>query len=474
MSVTNTTGVIIKTMKDEQAKFQEYRQKYPTFYYRNYSINQTDNEVLLSFTFEIPGLTTFTPEVRIPKKQFAFELTPESPLLHKIVFNIGLSELLSYWKVTCSPEIIIEASFLDEIELAFWKKQFYKGLGQFIFENGIKTSQEEFNRITIAANSKKFEIEEIQLRDENIIPVGGGKDSVVTLELLKEMPRNTALVVHTNFTLQSALNTAEIAGFEQASIFEVFRTIDSRLIELNKQGYLNGHTPVSIVFAFYGALASALFKKKNIVLSNESSANESSVPGSEVNHQYSKTFAVEQDLHNYFQHSFSKEMNYYSLLRPLAEIQIAREFTKYPQYFEKFISCNLGNKTNKWCENCSKCLFSSILMQAFMSRAELARVFKSDLLANENLLADLRGLIDDKFIKPLECVGTKAETAMALSLILAKHPETEPLPKLLQVFKDEYPTLISSTDEVNTYLSTFFDTENLIPEKLISKVKNVL
>ncbi len=96
--------------------------------------------------------------------------------------------------------------------------------------------------------------------------------------------------------------------------------------------------------------------RKYIALSNESSANEVYVDGSEINHQYSKSTEFERDFREYCAES-GEAPEYFSLLRPWSEWQIAREFVKYPQYFGVFQSCNLGSKTNVWCGGCAKCLY---------------------------------------------------------------------------------------------------------------------
>lgn len=73
------------------------------------------------------------------------------------------------------------------------------------------------------------------------------------------------------------LECAKIAGFETENIIEVYRTIDKRLLNLNKEGYINGHTPFSSMLAFLSYFIAYILGKKYIALSNESSANESNV-----------------------------------------------------------------------------------------------------------------------------------------------------------------------------------------------------
>ena len=68
------------------------------------------------------------------------------------------------------------------------------------------------------------------------------------------------------------------------------------MLQLNSEGYINGHTPFSAIVAFSSVLTAALNGQKYITLSNENSANESTVKDSKVNHQYSKSYEFELDL----------------------------------------------------------------------------------------------------------------------------------------------------------------------------------
>ena len=110
-----------------------------------------------------------------------------------------------------------------------------------------------------------------------------------------------------------------MAGLDAAHVISAKRTLDSNMLELNRQGYLNGHTPFSALVAFSGIIAARMHGLTMVALSNESSANESTVQGSTVNHQYSKSFKFEEDFH-YYQTTYLKGSAYYfSMLRPLSE-----------------------------------------------------------------------------------------------------------------------------------------------------------
>ena len=68
------------------------------------------------------------------------------------------------------------------------------------------------------------------------MPLGGGKDSLVTYELLNQAHCEVAtLVVEPNQALK------DIAAFVGAQNIEILRHIDPKLVEMKNQGFLNGH-----------------------------------------------------------------------------------------------------------------------------------------------------------------------------------------------------------------------------------------
>ena len=218
----------------------------------------------------------------------------------------------------------------------------------------------------------------------NLIPIGGGKDSTVTLSLLDKYKEDSYCLLIGG--KEPSVESAKVAGYEDKIIY-VTRKIDKELLELNKKGYLNGHTPFSALLAFLSYLIAYLTNKKYITLSNESSANESNVEGENINHQYSKTFEFEQDFRKYVDEYLHTESEYLSLLRPLNELQIAKLFSENEQYHNIFRSCNEGSKKLpwEWCCNCPKCLFVYIILSPFLYKDKLINIFKEDLFEKENL-----------------------------------------------------------------------------------------
>lgn len=408
---------------NHQDKFIELREKYPTFRYKNFifDYNKTKSQIELEFEFECAE-HIFKPKLSFPVSGL-FEVENLSPDdLAILVFNIGMVELVSYWKAFASPVVIIETGHLEDRQIDFWKKLYFNGLGEYFYLNSIETNIDEF--MTIVSCGKKFEKPKFKLDNEAVIvPIGGGKDSVVTLELLRN---NCFEVIPMIINPRGATtNCMEAAQIKKDHYLTINRTIDPHLLELNSKGYLNGHTPFSAMLAFVTLFVSALTGSRHIALSNEFSANESTVMGENINHQYSKSLEYENDFREYVLDNISNRMNYFSFLRPLSELQIAQQFSQLTQYHDVFRSCNAGSKTDIWCCNCPKCLFAYIILSPFMEPSKLERIFGENLLNKESMKHYLDELTGVAKVKPFECVGTIEEVNAALFLLSQRYPQSK-------------------------------------------------
>lgn len=398
---------------NNREKFNSFREKYPLFIYESFSYEIDEKGLKIEFTF-INSEHTFKPSLLVEKKDFFSFSHLSKEQLDLLVFHMGMIELISYWKALCSPKVLIKPYALNSKQKEFFTKLYYNGLGEFFYLNGINVSQNEF--LTLENNDDNFTTpQQFDLNDEYIIPIGGGKDSVVTLDLLMSANRDIKpfIINPRGATTQCC----SMAGFSESETITCKRTIDAHLLELNAQGCLNGHTPFSAMLAFTTLLISALTKRKHIALSNEDSASESTVKGSEVNHQYSKSLEFENDFRSYVKEFICPEFNYFSFLRPLSELHIAKLFSKL-NYQSVFKSCNAGSKQNIWCGKCPKCLFAFIILSPFLSREELVAIFSKNLFSDKELEEYFLQLCGQRETKPFECVGTISEVNVALALCL--------------------------------------------------------
>lgn len=446
---------------DKSLEFDKFRSEYKEFYYNSFSLTEDGDTIFLEYDFEIPGLTSFNPKIKILKKNMNFK-SIDTVYAKNMAFNIGMIELISYWKCCCSPKIIVKCGFLDNNQINFWKKIYFYGLGELFFTNNIKTDIGSFVNIECLKNDNEFNYKVIEDESDGyIVPIGGGKDSVVTLETLKiNKNRDFALIINPKPVTRKC---AEIAGLADNNIIEVYRSIDKRLIDLNSKGFINGHTPFSAMLAFVSYFVAYLLSKKYIALSNENSANESNVVGEKINHQYSKSFEFECDFENYASNYLKAPVKYFSFLRPLNELQIAKIFSKHEKYHLTFKSCNVGSKEKDWiwCCNCAKCLFAYIILSPFLYKTKLVNIFGEDLFEKESLLETFIELTGNGKTKPFDCVGTYEEVNYAISKTIENLEKSNAdLPILLKYYKNNFGLVDMSED-----ITKRFNEENNLTEE---------
>lgn len=456
--------------------YNELIQKYPEFIYHGYDITPQSDSVKIIYNFETVGLTEFHPYWILP----ANGINLQDDTFLEFVFSLGMVELISYWKAACPPSVKVACGHLSEAQKAWWKKLYYHGLGEFFYTNGIDTNRDDFMHITTLEKSDcpQRTITANRKLSGCMVPVGGGKDSIVTLHLLSQtgdMRDNMCFMMnHRNSAFASAL----LSGCTPEHIYQPRRYLDRTIVTLNQQGFLNGHTPLSALIAFAASMAAYLNGKKYVVLSNESSANEASVAGSDVNHQYSKSFEFEQDFAHYLHDYLPCGVEYFSLLRPLTEYQIAKIFAGLKEYHQVFRSCNAGNagkNFDTWCLDCSKCLFVVMILSPFLSDDDIKEIFRINLLdsKSQKMQRYFEQLIGLHESKPFECVGSVDEINFALCQAIKKRNAAGvPLPRLLEYYTTT-PAYAQHKEAPDTY-SDYFDEVNLIPEEFKRYVKEAV
>lgn len=446
--------------------YHKLRAQYPFFVFQSYEIKEENDSLLLTFNFNLSNKFTFEPSLRIPSRPFYRWQELSKSSLNQLVFHIGMVELISYWKAACPPRLIVKPFRLNQQQQQWWKKIYFQGLGEFFYLNGIDAGLQDFMQIESDSDQAVVPANNF-LKPSALVPVGGGKDSVVTLELVNRQEIDyVPFIVNPR---EASLGCGELAGFAAEEMALIERKLDPKLLQLNASGFLNGHTPFSALLAFIAALVAVGSGRKYIVLSNESSANEATVAGTDINHQYSKSIDFEMDFRNYCQTYLHEDLEYFSLLRPLNELQIGRLFSKQKNYFKRFKSCNVGSKTDQWCGQCAKCLFTWVMLAPFLPNHTLTEIFGKDLSADISLLPLLRELAGNTKAKPFECVGTVEEAKAALAYVVKQHKHT--LPALYQAY---------GIDDLDAHLAYFvhalkdFDTRHHLPPHFLANLKEVL
>lgn len=435
--------------------------KYNTFIYDKFKIEYKLKEIEVSYYYEIVNLKKFVHKLVIPYSNKDIE----KEFVEKLVFNIGLLEIVSYWKATIAHNLIINCGSITDRQKDFFKKVYYYGLGEFFYLNKLNPNYENF--IEFQCNGPLYNKNIEYKGSGSIIAIGGGKDSCVTLSLYNKK-NNHCFMINPKDVM---LKCAHISGYSDTKIYKIKRIIDKGLIKLNEEGFLNGHTPFSAMVAFVSFLTAYLNNKKYIVLSNENSANETNVLGTKINHQYSKSYEFEKDFQEYAKEFLNANIKYYSFLRPLTEYQIGMIFAQNEKFHKIFKSCNIGSKNKKWewCCQCAKCLFVYSLLSPFLYKEKLLNIFGEDIFDNSNMLPIFIDLLGKGVRKPFDCVGTFEEVNYAITKTIQKL-EKKNLPYLLNYYFNNY----YDEEILNKDLEHFFSEENSLSLKEINKIKEAI
>lgn len=386
------------------------------FYYKNYEFNAKTGQ--LAFQYESMGHHF---EETIIFHGAPFDINDrQKKVLDLVLFYAHIAFGISYYKAFLNHEIIIESGTLTETEAAFFTRFYLKGLGEFSVKNNVD--------ISIAFPSEPMRREKIDLNLTNraLVPVGGGKDSCVTMELLKQARIDICAVsVGNPRPIKECVQVAHIPHIT------VHRQLSQELLDLNSEGtVLNGHVPITGMFSFLLWAAAILYDYKYVAMSCERSANSGNTTknGLMVNHQYSKSLDYEQDF-NELTRSVTPEFLYFSLLRPYSEAHIAKLFANQcASYFDVFTSCNKAFKLDaskrleRWCGSCDKCRFVFLILAPFMEKEKLVSLVGANPLNDISQLNGYEELLGLNGHKPFECVGEVAECRWAFAT-LAKNPK---------------------------------------------------
>lgn len=336
--------------------------------------------------------------------------------LHRVLELLYLAIGTSYYKVAAPREVWLDSVHLSEPARPWATALFRQGLAEFAYRNhlphilGLELTHRD--RRPGAGPPARPPAE-----DRPLVPIGGGKDSLVSAEALRLAGFAPVLIsVNPNQLLTGVMDAA---GLPQ---LRVTRALDQRLFDLNRTGAYNGHVPVTAINSLVAVATAVLHGLGPVVMSNERSA---SVPnlewrGHQINHQWSKGIEAERQLREALAGHAGLPDSYFSLLRPFSELHIARAFARFTGYDAVVTSCNaafrFAGRSCRWCGDCPKCRFVFLAFAPFMPRRRLVGIFGADLLDDDRQLPGYRELAGLTRHKPFECVGELAESLAALRL----------------------------------------------------------
>jgi hypothetical protein len=357
---------------------------------------------------------------------------------------------VSYYKAAVPAEIRIDGYAIDAATAALIEDLYVHGLGEFAYRNGLNLhgrirfpvdlpppphagegwgggdpSQPPPSALRAPSPASGGRVSALGLHDHALVAIGGGKDSLVSIEALRELG-----VGQTVTWIGGSQLIAACAARTGLPTLNIGRQLAPQLFEYNRQGACNGHIPVTAVNSAILVFAAVLLGFDQVVFSNERSASYGSIiPGTgEVNHQWSKGWQFESAFGDYVQQRIAADLRYYSLLRPLSELAVARQFAKSDRYDAWFSSCNrnfhlLGERpAARWCGVCPKCHFVFLALAPFMPKPRLTAIFGRNLLDDPGQAAGYDALLEYQDHKPFECVGEGRESRAAMAA-LARRPE---------------------------------------------------
>jgi hypothetical protein len=384
--------------------------------------------------------------VRVPGAPFALNGT-RAEAVEKALRLLHLIAGVSYYKAAVPSQIRIESYAIDAATAALLTEIYENGLGEFAYRNGLSLRGKIVFPVGVASSPQPSPdgggsqeqipspsgrrwhegpdegaslAKKMGLRHHALVAIGGGKDSLVSIEALR-----VANVAQTVVWIGSSPLIKACAERTGLPMLNIERKLAPELFEMNKQGALNGHIPVTAVNSAILSFVALLVDADQVVFSNERSASYGSlIPGTgEVNHQWSKGWTFERDFAAHLRSHVAADLNYYSLLRPFSELAVARQFARTDYYDAHFSSCNrnfhiLGERpTQRWCGICPKCHFVFLALAPFMPKPRLLNIFGRNLLDEPEQAAGFDALLEYQDHKPFECVGEGKESRAAMALL---------------------------------------------------------
>jgi len=430
--------------------------EFNTFYFEKFSFDQEKLEAKFFYSFDKQEF--FEEIIDFSSDSFDVIENINKDISNNFLFNIHIVLWISYYKLFPTKKLIVESGFLTKEQIDFWKKLYRNGLGEFFIKNNI-----DFKNILEFENSdKSFSLQKeksiIKLLNKDIknrnikkslLMWGGWKDSIVSSILLEKEWENFSPFV---FWKIDRIKEDTLKTLWKKTML-VKRKLSSNLFKLNEEWYFNWHVPITWIIAFVSLFSAYLYNFKDIVLSNEKSADEWNIIWNwlEINHQYSKSWEFERDFRLYVVKYISKDINYYSKLRDKYELEIAEIFSKNAQkYFKTFSSCNRNfvitwKKQNKnWCCECEKCAFVYLILGQYLDESEMLLIFWENLLKKETLFETYKWLFWFWENKPFECVWTYEESIISAKNMIKKYNKAiknwkiKKLPYILSKFEEKF------------------------------------
>lgn len=448
--------------------------KFSKFYFKSFDFDINSFKAKFYYCFDNEKF--FEEIIDFNSNVFEIRKDLDKKIIENMLFHIHIALWISYYKLYPTKKIIVESGFLDDYQINFWNKFYINWLWEFFYKNKINPN---WLINFINKNEKKYKKYNFLVDNKSLVAIWWWKDSIVTIEILKKQKIDFDLVVFWKIDKLKQYTS----NVSEKKILNIKRQLSQNLFELNNIWYYNWHIPITWIIAFVLQFSCYLYKYKNIILSNERSANfENTIwKWIKINHQYSKSLEFEKDFFQYVNKYISSDLKYFSILRWLYETKIAELFSElWKKYFKYFSSCNNNFKINNlpiektvfWCNNCPKCIFVFIILRPYITKNEMFEIFWEDLYERDDLENLFRKLLWISWIKPFECVW-EAEEVLYSMYLAYKNIYINSVPYILKIFEKEI--LINLNQDkiknIQKKLVTIYN-DDIIPKNLRKIILN--
>ena len=330
---------------------------------------------------------------------------------------------VSYYKAGLSPELRLPSRYA--VYADFLTDLYVQGLAEFGYVNKLDVAGRVRFVVDKGPASPPARVAALGLPERALVAMGGGKDSLVALDLL----RGAGVEV-----LPACVGGSELIRDTVAAcglpLLRIGRVLAPELAEMNRAGAWNGHIPVTAINSAILLCAALLYGHRSVVFANERSADEATVStadGREINHQYSKSSSFEEGFRSVVGRHIAPDIEYFSVLRPYSELGIVQHFSRLEALHPVFSSCNRNfhldgpQVSDRWCRDCPKCRFAALSLALYLTPGQVAAIQGGDLLDDAAQESGFRALCRLGQDKPFECVGEAGESRAAMRA-LARQP----------------------------------------------------
>ena len=223
------------------------------FIFESYNFNVEAKTLELNYSFD--GTMHFC-----EKYHFPFDFVDYSKqALDQACQLLFVMAGVSYYKAYAPSSVNFRTPILSSEDIAFFKTVYQMGLGEFYYKNNLDPNQ----TINFATEPIVPIQTPARAGEGLLVAIGGGKDSLLSFEILKKSHQKIA-----TWSVGHATQLRPLIEKIGVKHYTIERAIDPRLLALNETGVYNGHIPISALFGSIGTILAILTGYRDVVVSN--------------------------------------------------------------------------------------------------------------------------------------------------------------------------------------------------------------